>query len=277
MADLQQRLIDLTDVTVLKLNELNTKKEEKLNKKTDLTSTNQEHYPTVPAVVQAIANSEATINTYINQQIGSLVEPIPLSEKGEPEGVAETDENNIILTKHLPSYVDTIVEVLEFVTANPATGMVVGEVRYNSVSKKIITSISANSVTEETPVSSVIYVDVSTNLTYRWGGTVMVLLGNGNLVLGITSSTAGRGDHTKAAYDHSLIVTGNPHKVNYEELIDKATVNLPVINTPLATALGTKASTASVDAITTYITTYLDPEMDGFPNYAQQLTDGLNF
>ena len=47
-----------------------------------------------------------------------------------------------------------------------------------------------------------IYVDTTTNLTYRWGGTTYVEI-SPSLALGETSSTAFRGDLGKTAYDHS--------------------------------------------------------------------------
>ncbi len=55
-----------------------------------------------------------------------------------------------------------------------------------------------------------IYVDVTTNLTYRWSGTAYVEI-SPSLALGTTSATAYRGDYGKIAYDHSQ-TTGNPHK-----------------------------------------------------------------
>lgn len=47
-----------------------------------------------------------------------------------------------------------------------------------------------------------IYVDTSTNKTYRWGGTSYVEISS-SLALGETSSTAYRGDRGKTAYDHA--------------------------------------------------------------------------
>ena len=47
-----------------------------------------------------------------------------------------------------------------------------------------------------------IYVDTTTNLTYRWSGTTYVEI-SPSLALGETSSTAFRGDLGKTAYEHS--------------------------------------------------------------------------
>ena len=50
--------------------------------------------------------------------------------------------------------------------------------------------------------SGKIYVDTSTNKTYRWGGTTYVEISS-SLALGETDSTAYRGDRGKIAYDHA--------------------------------------------------------------------------
>lgn len=50
--------------------------------------------------------------------------------------------------------------------------------------------------------SDKIYVDTTTNKSYRWSGSMFVEI-NGGIALGETSATAFRGDHGKAAYDHS--------------------------------------------------------------------------
>ena len=55
-----------------------------------------------------------------------------------------------------------------------------------------------------------IYVDTSTNYTYRWSGSIYVPIGGGGVALGETASTAYRGDRGKSAYDHS-VSQGNPH------------------------------------------------------------------
>lgn len=97
---------------------------------------------------------------------------ISSSLKGVANGVAELDANGLVPTSQLPSYVD---DVLEYATKSvfPITGE-----------------------------SGKIYVDISTNLTYRWSGTAYVEI-SPSLALGETSSTAYRGDRGKTAYAHA--------------------------------------------------------------------------
>jgi len=58
--------------------------------------------------------------------------------------------------------------------------------------------------------------------SYRWSGSAYVLVSS-DLILGETSNTAYRGDRGKTAYDHSQVVTGNPHAVTFAELGSKPT------------------------------------------------------
>ena len=114
-----------------------------------------------------------------------------LAEKGQPGGLAELDESGRVPSSQLPSYVDDVVEYPSR-SDFPATGE-----------------------------SGKIYVATDTNLAYRWGGTEYVEI-SPSLALGTTAETAGRGDWTQAAYNHSLIKDGsNPHKTTFASLPDK--------------------------------------------------------
>ena len=80
---------------------------------------------------------------------------------------------------------------------------------------------SAKSLFPKTGETGKIYVDTTTNLTYRWGGSSYVEI-SPSLALGETSSTAFRGDRGKIAYDHSQ-ATGNPHGLTLSNLGISAT------------------------------------------------------
>lgn len=65
-----------------------------------------------------------------------------------------------------------------------------------------------------------VYVDVNTNLVYRWSGVVYVNITT-PLALGENAITAYRGDRGKIAYDHSLITDGsNPHETEHDNLLE---------------------------------------------------------
>lgn len=112
------------------------------------------------------------------------VSAIPASQKGVFNGVAELDAGGKVPAAQLPSYVDDVLE-----------GYLSGGKFYKE---------SAHT-TELAGETGKIYMDLgASGKTYRWSGTAFAAIPNG-VALGTTSSTAGRGDWTKAAYDHSQV------------------------------------------------------------------------
>lgn len=92
------------------------------------------------------------------------------NSKGVANGIATLDQNGLVPSSQLPSYVDDVIEVSTF-SALPDTGE-----------------------------SGKIYITQDTNLTYRWSGTAYVEISQ-SLALGETSSTAYAGDKGKATTD----------------------------------------------------------------------------
>jgi hypothetical protein len=129
-------------------------------------------------------------------------------KRGAANGIAELDSNGKVPAAQLPSFVDNIVEA-----TTKANFPAIGE-------------------------SSKIYVDKSTNITYRWGGTAYVEISQ-SLALGENSSTAFRGDYGKIAYDH-VSNTSNPHSVTKEQV---GLSNVPNVTTNNQTPTYTNAST----------------------------------
>ena len=108
--------------------------------------------------------TESEVDTKLSVKLDSTL-------KGIANGIAELNENGKVPSSQLPSYVDAVVEY---------------------------TSISDFPTTGDT---GKIYVDTTTNLTYRWSGSAYVEI-SPSIALGETSSTAYRGDRGKEAYDH---------------------------------------------------------------------------
>jgi len=90
--------------------------------------------------------------------------------------------------------------------------------------------------------SGKLYVDLSTDLIYRWSGSTYAEI-SPSLALGETQSTAYRGDRGKTAYDHSQ-TTGNPHNLTLSDLSITATATeinyLSGLSKNIITALGEK-------------------------------------
>ena len=87
-----------------------------------------------------------------------------------------------ISAANLPSYVDDVLE-------------------YESLSKFPTTGESGK-----------IYTALDTNKIYRWSGSAYVVISE-TVALGTTHSSAGYGDESRAAYNHSTQTSGNPHHV----------------------------------------------------------------
>lgn len=160
-------------------------------------------------------DSSNNISLDISYLTASRVGYIPNVEKGTANGVAELDGTGKVPSSQLPSYVDDIIE-----------GYKNGANFYkDSTHTQLIT-----------PESDKIYVDLATNTTWRWGGSIYVQINEG-LALGETSTTAYRGDRGKTAYDHSQITNGsNPHNTTADN------VNLKV---PIPALSGSKLDVES--------------------------------
>lgn len=208
---------DTVSAIILKLNTLSSTKEDISNKKTDLTSTSNTHYPSVPAVKTGLIGAVTESNTYTDTEISALDSKfIPKTEKGSINGVAELNNNGKIPSSQLPSYVDDVVDIKDFVTENPTSGMTVGEKYYNTTTNTLLVATSPTTTEEELLEPDKIYVKVSDSTVWRWSGTQLVQM-NAGLVLGETSTTAYRGDKGKIAYDHSQS-TGNPHNTQISQI-----------------------------------------------------------
>lgn len=143
---------------------------------------------------------------------------IAASEKGANNGVATLGSDGKVPSAQLPSYVD---DVLEYASKSsfPATGE-----------------------------SGKIYVDTTTNKTYRWSRSDYVEISQ-SLALGETSSTAYAGDKGKANADAISSHTGNTeihvtsaNKSNWDAKYDKPSSGIP--KTDLASGVQTSLANA---------------------------------
>lgn len=184
------------------------------------TGTSQGNVPVIQAdgnllasLIPDLSGTYVPVNTTINGQplTGNVtldaadVGAIPASQKGAASGVASLDSSGKVPSSQLPSYVDDVVECY-----------VVGSTPYAS---NWLSTTSGGSPL--TPEAGKIYLVISAgsyqNQEFRWGGTQYAQISE-SLALGTTADTAGRGDWTKAAYDHSQITDGNPHGVTYQDV-----------------------------------------------------------
>ena len=126
--------------------------------------------------------SPSSTNPVQNKIIkAELDKKLNISQKGSAGGVAELGADGKVPAAQLPSYVDDVIE------------------GYFSGGKFYKESAHTTEIKSE---SDKIYVDISSKKIYRWSGSAYAEISS-SLALGTTSSTAGRGDWTKTAYDHA--------------------------------------------------------------------------
>lgn len=93
----------------------------------------------------------------------SLNSKVNTSALGQANGVATLDNSGLIPSSQLPSYVDDVVEGYAKTTTS-SDGVVTVEGFYKE--DKFTTAIAGE--------TGKIYVDLATNISYRWGGTTYV-------------------------------------------------------------------------------------------------------
>lgn len=147
--------------------------------------------------------------------------------KGQPNGLAPLDENGQVPSQYLPGYVDDVLEFGGIVSGITAQFLSVSKsstdencaVVYNKTTETFVLRYTQPSESEpglrpaityynnwldgdlfgdgtvlgRKPHSGKIFMDVSTNKTYRWSGTTLAVIGS-DLALGHSSGTAFPGD-----------------------------------------------------------------------------------
>lgn len=123
----------------------------------------------ISTISKSVSSLETSVEN-IDSQITEAIQNQVTDKIGTASGIASLDENGLVPSSQLPSYVD---DVLEF--ANQEAFPKSGE-------------------------TGKIYVAQDTNLTYRWSGSQYIEISK-SLALGETSSTAYAGDKGKANRD----------------------------------------------------------------------------
>lgn len=165
-----------------------------------------------------IENNELHISRLTNSDILTY-----LYNANSSGGVVLLNDDTLIPSKFLPSYVDDVIDLLGgIVESTPTSGMTAGYKYYVTSTKKIFTASSATSGITSDPISDVIYVvpdDINGAIMYRWSGTTLVEIVNGGIVIGTTPGTAfegNRGLQAEKDIDKLQSYTNNGVVVNVE-------------------------------------------------------------
>lgn len=146
-----------------------------LNGKAAVSHTHDDRYYTESETDDLLAAKANTSHTHSATNITSgtlALDRIPTITDAKIQGMSASKLTGTIPQANLPSYVDDVLE-------------------YNG-----------KSTFPESGESGKIYVDTSTNKTYRWSGSGYTEI-SASLALGTTSSTAFRGDYGNTAYQHA--------------------------------------------------------------------------
>lgn len=112
-----------------------------------------------------------------------------INSKGSANGIASLDEQGVVPSAQLPSYVDDVIDV--YATYDKSVEGVLSNIQLFSNQEK---------TTPITPESGKIYIDVEGNYQFRWTGTIYTTVG-APTVLGEVTGTAYDGGKGKALSD----------------------------------------------------------------------------
>ena len=170
------------------------------SKTSDLT--NDSNFIADASYVHTDNNYDNTAKGIVNGVTTALAGKISTTEKGVVNGVAELDATGRVPSAQLPSYVDDTIE-----------GYLYDGKWYSD----------AQHTTEVPGETGKIYVELTTNKTYRWSGSAFVEISE-SLALGETSSTAYAGNKGKANAD---AITGikNGNNINSFGDVESALAN----------------------------------------------------
>lgn len=112
-----------------------------------------------------------------------------INSKGSANGIASLDEQGVVPSAQLPSYVDDVIDV--YATYDKSAEGVLSNIQLFSNQEK---------TTPITPESGKIYIDVEGNYQFRWTGTIYTTVG-APTVLGEVTGTAYDGGKGKALSD----------------------------------------------------------------------------
>lgn len=184
------------------------------------------------------------------------------SEMGKAGGVATLDSGGKVPSAQLPSYVDDVLEVRDFVAGKaniPTSGLTAGWLYYVTGEKKIYRATSATAVDGgSTPETGKIYVTADDNKTYRWSGSDLVEISK-SIGLGETAGTAydgKKGADLKKAYDAHAGNKSNPHGVTKAQVgLSNVTNDAQVKRSEVVDAYGNvKAGASSSTVASTNVT-----------------------
>jgi len=104
---------------------------------------------------------------------------INTSEKGAANGVATLGADGKVPSGQLPSFVDDVIDIVDFLTTLPSSGLTVGNKYIKTSDNKIYTATTTTTFDAGVnPEQGVIYTRLSNNVIYRWSGSAYISISN---------------------------------------------------------------------------------------------------
>lgn len=181
--------------------------------------------------------TESEINTKLNAKANSSHTHTKAQITDFPTSMPASDVYAWAKAASKPSY--TISEVSGNLSASRISGTIASANLPSYIDDVLeYASLSKFPTTGE---SDKIYTALDTNKIYRWSGSAYVVISE-TVALGTTHSSAGYGDESRAAYNHSTKTSGNPHHVT------KTDVGLGNVNNTADSAKSVKYATTAGSA-----------------------------
>ena len=232
-----------------------------LDGKSNSSHTHDDRYYTESEINTKLAAKANSSHTHTKAQITDFPTSMPASDvpvwakaASKPSYTINEVSGNLAASRisgtinaaNLPSYVDDVLEGYlnggKFYSTKNSSGEYSGEIKAEA---------------------GKIYVDLSNNKTYRWSGSAYVVISE-TIALGTTHSTAGYGDESRAAYNHSTKTSGNPHHVT------KADVGLSSVENKSSATIRSEITKANV----TTALGYTPPTTDTNTHYTTRVVAG---
>ncbi len=142
--------------------------------------------------------------------------------------IEDFNRNADLLDTELKKHADSLIKKADLVNGKVPEGQLPSYV-------SAVSEHASKSAFPATGKANIIYIATDTGICYRWGGSQYAIISD-TIALGETTQTAYRGDRGKAAYDHSVKTSGNPHRVTKTDVGLGNVDNTSDMNKPVSTA-----------------------------------------
>lgn len=165
--------------------------------------------PDLSKYIKLISLSSTAKGLSYNNTTGvfSLTSGYVIPTASQLQKKADLDTNGLVPSSQLPSYVDDVIEILgiyaSWSASSSLTGATKGDLIYSKADNSLWTYSGSAWTKGSSPEKGKIYVDTSSDLTYRYSGTTLVEISQAYIHRSDETIT-GNGTTTSFTFTHSL-------------------------------------------------------------------------